>query len=311
MKCQNCTTDFVGSFCPICGAKASVNDDVPVNQPPHLPGNSSAPDYNNCQPPGTQSNPPYHNNSFYQSQDTQNTPLPTDYSSYQSADAQEKPPKSNSVWTVLGTIFDVTNRLFVGSILCTIIAFAMKQVIAGIILLLCAVITSPKVRVKFPNKFVLRIVVIFLAGLAAAISVTSDTTSQSEVSQISPDEFKESCIYINYENLVRYPNKYKGDNLVFTGEIYQVDESSFEDVEGGENLVFLIIDVTDYGSDRYSYSENLVAAVISIPKNKERLLEGDTIRFWGTGTGTYSYETILGSNATLPSVDIKYYELER
>ncbi len=82
---------------------------------------------------------------------------------------QENPPKKNSAMSILSVICDRTNRLFAGSILCVLFALCMGEIAGAIIFIICAVLTSPKVKVKFKNQMVLRIVVIFLAVIAAAL----------------------------------------------------------------------------------------------------------------------------------------------
>lgn len=126
------------------------------------------------------------------------------------------------------------------------------------------------------------------------------TKSPAEVEQ----EFKDSCSTISFEDLSRNPDKYKGNNYKFTGEIIQVQEGWFDTVD-------LRINVT---KKEFEYIDDVmwtdtIYATITIPDGADKLLEDDVITFWGTCDGDYSYTSVLGSKITLPKIDIEYYEL--
>ena len=117
-------------------------------------------------------------------------------------------------------------------------------------------------------------------------------------------EFKDSCSTISFEDLSRNPDKYKGNNYKFTGQVIQVQEGWFDTVE-------LRINVT---KEEFEYIDDVmwtdtIYATVTIPEGADKLLEDDVITFWGTCDGDYSYTSVLGSQISLPKIDIEYYEL--
>lgn len=118
-------------------------------------------------------------------------------------------------------------------------------------------------------------------------------------------DFKDSCESIDFETLSRNPGKYKGNNYKFTGEVIQVQESSWSDT------VDLRINIT---KEEFEYIDDVmwtdtIYATVEIPDGEDKILEDDILTFWGTCEGEYTYETVLGNSVTLPKISIKYYEL--
>lgn len=123
---------------------------------------------------------------------------------------------------------------------------------------------------------------------------------------VAEEEFKNSCESIDYATLARNPDKYKGNNYVFTGKVIQVTESTWYNKN-----VDLRIDITE---ESYEYLEgsnwtDTIYAIVEIPDGEDRILEDDIITFWGTCDGMYTYESIFGQKISLPKIDIKYFEL--
>lgn len=134
------------------------------------------------------------------------------------------------------------------------------------------------------------------------------TENKTEPAAISENDFKSSCESIDFETLSRNPDKYKGNNYVLTGEVIQVEESSWL-----SDTVSLRINITknEYEYiDADPYYTDTIYAEVEIPDGADRILEDDIITFWGTCDGMYSYTSILGSKVSLPKIDIRYYQLE-
>lgn len=131
------------------------------------------------------------------------------------------------------------------------------------------------------------------------ISPTDETTVISEV------DYKQSCKTINYKTFARNPDKYKGNNYKFTGEVIQTQESSLS------NIVELRINITKQISKYTNFVNwtDTIYATVEIPDGEDRILEDDILTFWGTCEGSYSYTSVMGSKITLPKIDIKYYEI--
>lgn len=132
-----------------------------------------------------------------------------------------------------------------------------------------------------------------------------DTTTVAEDPKVIEENFKNSCETIDYKTLARNPDKYKGNKYKLTGEVIQVQESSWSDT------VDLRINITKEESE---YSDNVywsdtIYATVEIPDGEDRILEDDIITFWGVCDGMYTYESVLGSSVSLPKIDIEYYAL--
>lgn len=111
-------------------------------------------------------------------------------------------------------------------------------------------------------------------------------------------EYKNKCKTYNYKEIFRNSENYVGKDAKFTGEVIQVLE--------GNSLYQIRMNVTK-GSYGY-YSDTIMAFV---PKNaiSGRILEDDIIRIYGNLGSLYTYETVLGSTVTIPSIDVLYAEL--
>lgn len=141
-------------------------------------------------------------------------------------------------------------------------------------------------------------------------SVASDSPQINEVAneqakELTREEYIEACETIDFETLSRNPDKYEGKKYGFTGEIIQVQESSYG------NTVTLRINITKktYEYSYETYYTDTILATVNIPKGDDRLLENDIINFWGECAGSYTYEAVLGNSVTLPKIEIKYFEL--
>lgn len=92
---------------------------------------------------------------------------------------------------------------------------------------------------------------------------------------------------INYNDSLRYPEKYEGTYGRFSGRVIQVISSwgtNYLLNTGSGNLVY----VTDYNvGDR-------------------RVIEDDSITAYGVMDGTYTYTTVMGASKTVPKI-VAYY----
>ena len=98
---------------------------------------------------------------------------------------------------------------------------------------------------------------------------------------------QESYPKIKYDNAFRYPEKYEGEPVSFSGKIQQVMDgigyTTYRISSRGryDDIVYVKIDNDD----------------ITIP-----LLEDDKVTVYGTYNGTYTYTTVLGASVTIPYV---------
>lgn len=122
-------------------------------------------------------------------------------------------------------------------------------------------------------------------------STDTKTTTPAEPVQ-SPDEFKAACITVPYDELARFPDRNVKKQLVMTGEIIQVTE----DETGGVYRLKL--------NDDY---DQIVMIVYEGSFDQGKILEGDTVTFWGKYAGTISYDSTMGGNITIPGMLALYY----
>lgn len=129
------------------------------------------------------------------------------------------------------------------------------------------------------------------------------TTTKSEKQK--KKEYINSCKTITFKKLGRNPNKYKGKKFKITGEVIQVQE-------GLGNSVDLRINMT---KQTYEYLDDVtwsdtIYATVEIGENEDKILEDDIITIYGECEGSYTYESVLGSNITLPKINVKYYKIK-
>ena len=96
--------------------------------------------------------------------------------------------------------------------------------------------------------------------------------------------------HIAYKDLARNPDSYMGTNVIFTGQVIQVQESG--------KLVNLRVNVT---KNTYGYEDTVM---IQYDKGivSSRVLEDDIITFSGMSMGLLTYKTVMGSEMTIPQV---------
>lgn len=149
------------------------------------------------------------------------------------------------------------------------------------------------------------------AATTAEVKATTEPPTQppTENPKVVEEKFKKSCQSIDFKTLSRNPDKYKGNNYKFTGEVIQVQES--DSWFSGTTQVDLRVNVTkktyEYIDD--VYWEDTIYATVEIPEGADRILEDDIITIWGTCDGNYSYTSVLGSTISLPKISIKYYAI--
>ena len=96
--------------------------------------------------------------------------------------------------------------------------------------------------------------------------------------------------HIAYKELARNPDTYNGTNVIFTGQVIQVQESG--------DLVNLRVNVT---KNTYGYEDTVM---IQYDKSiiSGRVLDDDVITFSGMSMGLLTYKTVMGAEMTIPQV---------
>ena len=135
------------------------------------------------------------------------------------------------------------------------------------------------------------IVIFLLVGVATLSNDVSKTNSSStsKNNEMSEQDFKANCSHIDYAQLEKDPNKYKDQNAVFSGKIFQIQEKN------GEGMILL---------STGDYNTNLVYVDYS---GANDFVENDQVTIYGVLKGDKSYNTRIGSN-NLPYMEGKYIE---
>lgn len=102
---------------------------------------------------------------------------------------------------------------------------------------------------------------------------------------------------ITYSQLARTPDDYVGNKITFEGKVIQVSESSYSDT------VYLRVATSD------DYNKVMLIEYDSSILSS-RILEDDEIRFYGTSTGLYIYESTLGKSVTIPAATVEHITIQ-
>ena len=99
---------------------------------------------------------------------------------------------------------------------------------------------------------------------------------------------------ITFKDLSRTPDNYIGKKVTFSGRVLQVLEGSFSNY-------FRMSTNGRYDDVVYCSFDPDILNV--------RLLDDDDVTIYGTFSGMYTYETVLGSSVTLPKISVDRLEI--
>lgn len=103
------------------------------------------------------------------------------------------------------------------------------------------------------------------------------------------EEMREQAKEIPYNDLARYPDEYKGDPVIYQGEIIQkISSTEYR------------VNITE-GS--YGFWSDTIYIVLNGEAKKVRLLEDDIIEFVGLAKGEFTYKAVLGQRVSIPRID--------
>lgn len=139
----------------------------------------------------------------------------------------------------------------------------------------------------------------------SAVETTTVQPTTKAKKKASAKAYKNNCKTLSFKDLSRNPDKHKGEKLKYTGKVIQVQED--EHWLDDNTTVDLRINVT---KDEYGLWDDTIFATVELPKNADRILEDDIITIWGECDGKYSYTSVLGSDVTLPKINIEYYSVK-
>lgn len=109
------------------------------------------------------------------------------------------------------------------------------------------------------------------------------------------ESFREEATTIDYNQLIKNPEAYRGEKVVYTGQILQIQES-------GNFGGVMLLSVTDEG---YGFwTDNIWVDF----EDKIGAAEEDVITVYGKITGSEEYETQIGGSTYVPKMRAKYID---
>ena len=136
----------------------------------------------------------------------------------------------------------------------------------------------------------------------------TESKTQPEVSsvpQISEDDFKKSCITIDYEDLARTPDKYKGQKIKVEVEISQILTGGIFTESGYRAYEDYDISAGD------TYFQHEWYFTYEIPDDVPKILDNDVVVFYGEYNGTKEMKRALtGTTDYVPNMIVKYHEIK-
>lgn len=127
--------------------------------------------------------------------------------------------------------------------------------------------------------------------------VTEATTAAKKKTKKESHKKENWNPQITYSQLARTPDDYVGNKITFEGKVIQVSESSYSDT------VYLRVATSD------DYNKVMLIEYDSSILSS-RILEDDEIRFYGTSTGLYTYESTLGKSVTIPAATVEHITIQ-
>lgn len=133
----------------------------------------------------------------------------------------------------------------------------------------------------------------------------SEEQEASVAAEKSKDDFIKECKTYTYKEISRNPANYEGKKAKFEGQVVQV-------MEDGDNVI-MRVDVTkeenQFASGGYLYSDTVYVEYTRKSESESRILEDDIINMYGTLNGTKTYDTVLGSDTTIPYFVAEYIDI--
>lgn len=142
-------------------------------------------------------------------------------------------------------------------------------------------------------------VIFIIAGIAGAFDGGAEVAASSPSPTISPDQFKASCLTVDYKELARRPDENKDKSIKFTGQIVEIS---------GRGAVRMRIAEMEPG-DAYPDYDRIMWVAYDMPDGAPRFLEDDLVTAYGTSKGMKSYIAVLGNEISIPAMNAEYIDL--
>lgn len=128
-------------------------------------------------------------------------------------------------------------------------------------------------------------------SLAEYFVVTKEVANSGV--ELSEEEYKGICEELDYKDILRNPDSYKGSVCKIRGKASQIIEGFFDSI-------------TIYVEDG---SGNKWECVYGYKEGESHLIEGDSVTIYGECKGTDTSTTVLGKQVTMPKIDVEYIDI--
>jgi hypothetical protein len=115
-----------------------------------------------------------------------------------------------------------------------------------------------------------------------------------EAIELEEAQFREEATTIDYAQLIKNPERFRGEKVVYTGQIFQIQE------EAGYGI--MLLSVTDEG---YGFWTDEIWVNFEDPVDAA---EEDIVTVYGKLTGSEEYETRIGGTNYVPRMNAKYVD---
>ncbi len=109
------------------------------------------------------------------------------------------------------------------------------------------------------------------------------------------EQYKASCGEYSCEDILRYPKKYRGTYMKFSGEVFQITS------EEEDRVCFLL---------STSEEDGYINVIYDRGADEPRILEGDQITVYGAYYILYNYTSLLGTQKSIPQLSGKFCEFD-
>lgn len=125
-----------------------------------------------------------------------------------------------------------------------------------------------------------------------------DKNDSKNEPELTEDEYKDLCNEFEYKDIARNPGNYENKNTFIKGKVIQVSEGLFDSVT---------LRVATKETEYLGYADDIYIVTYKQVENN-RILEDDMVTIWGVCNGVTTYKSLAG-NVTVPSIEMRYYEI--
>lgn len=139
---------------------------------------------------------------------------------------------------------------------------------------------------------------------SSSMSTTIQKTEGNTNPTVSEEDFKESCIIVDYKDLCRYPENYVGTNICIELEIHQI-----MDVGGPFNDEIAWRGMTDNDGSGF-YFDDEYYLLDKRPEGSIKVLEDDILIVYGEFVGLEEIiRALTSTKEEIPCIEVRYIDI--